>query len=129
MAGSVSKGLKTTFVLYAFFAGVLGLIYLVLPVAWGKLVGWPPGEAFDHRIIGATFLAFGFGSWLAARRQSWAEVCVVVQMNALWTGLATLLMVWGLVSGDLPTLGWVYVVAVGGFALAFISGYARHSSG
>lgn len=129
MTAQISNRLKTIFMLYAIFAFILGFLYLLMPVAWGNLVDWIPAQPFDHRIIGAAFLAFGLGAWLAARKTSWDQVSVVVQMNLVWTVLATALMVWGMVAGGLPTLGWVYVVAVGGFALAFLMSYFEHSRG
>lgn len=127
MTEPISARLKTIFLVHAVFAGILGLLYLVVPERWGALVSWPPAEPFDHRIIGATFLAFGWASWLARKQTSWARVQVIVQMNVLWCTLATLLMVAGLVGGGLPALGWVYVVCVGAFALAFALSYLEHA--
>ena len=126
MTRSISNRLKTVFMLYAIFAVVLGFLYLVMPVAWGNLVNWIPAQPFDHRIIGATFLAFGLGSWLAARKAAWDQVSLVVQMNVIWTVLATLLLLWGVSLGGLPTLGWVYVISVGAFAIAFVLAYLEH---
>ncbi len=128
MSASVSSGLKTTLLLHALFAGILGVFYFAVPVRWGELVGWPPAQPLDHRVIGAAFLAFALASWLARGAGSWGEVRIVVAMHALFATLATLLLVWALLTADVPALGWVYVVIVGAFAVAFILAYRQHSS-
>ena len=127
MARPVSSGLKTTFLLFALFGGALGAIYFLVPVAFGDLVGWTPAEPLDHRVIGSTFLAFALASWLASRESEWSSVRIVTIMNGFWTSLATLLMAWSLLTTEIPTLGWVYVVSVGAFAIAFIVACTRHS--
>lgn len=115
--------------MHAIVGVALGAVYLVMPSAWGDLVGWPAAQPFDHRAIGAAFLAFGFSSYLASKTSSWSEVRILVLMEILFCTVATALMVWGLVIGLLPALGWLYVVLVGGFALAFGVGYSKHAVG
>ncbi len=127
MPASVSNRLRAIFLAYSIFAFVLGLLYLVVPERWGEMVDWVPAQPFDHRVIGAAFLAFGLGAWLARRESDWERVRVVVQMNMFWCLLAALLMAGGLLGGGMPTLGWVYVVAVGGFAVAFILSFFEHT--
>ena len=128
MAGPVSSGLRATFLLHALFGGALGLLYLLVPVAWGRLIGWPPAQPLDHRVIGLAFFAFAVASWMARGVSSWSEVRIVTLMHAFWTSLATLLLAWTLLTQNVPALGWVYVAAVAGFALAFISAYSSHSN-
>ena len=128
MTSPVSTGLRVTFLLHALFGGILGLIYLLFPVAFGDLVDWPPAEPLDHRVIGSAFVAFAIASWLARGESEWPRVRIVTLMNAFWTSLATLLLAWSLLTIDVPLLGWIYVVAVGGFAVAFIFAYTSHSS-
>lgn len=127
MTRPLSSGLRSTFLLHALFGGVLGLIYLLLPVQFGDLVDWPATQPLDHRVIGAAFIAFAIASWLARGETEWSRVRIVTLMHIFWTSLATLLMAWSLLTAGVPVLGWVYVVAVAGFAIAFISAYRRHS--
>lgn len=128
MTRPVSSGLRLTFLLHALFGGVLGLLYLLAPEAFGNVVEWPAERPLDHRVVGLCFLAFAFASWLARSASEWSSVRIVTQMHVFWTSMAALLLAWSLLTQDVPVLGWIYVVAVGGFAVAFISAYTRHSS-
>ena len=127
MATRVSSGLKTTFLLHALFGSILGAIYLLAPGRWGAIIGWPAAQPFDHRVIGCAFLAFGFASWLACGEDAWERVRIVVLMEILFCVLATLLMIWGLLTLPMPALGWLYVLAVGLFAAAFALFYRQHA--
>ena len=126
MERSISSGLKTTFLGHSLVALVLGLVYLVVPTQFGDAVGWPAAQPFDHRVIGTVFIAFGLASALAYRQPLWESVKVVVQMQLAWTVLVSLLMLWGLLAGELPVFGWAYLALVGGFALLFFSFYRGH---
>ena len=126
MESSISSGLKTTFLVHSLVAFVLGLIYLVAPTQFGEAVGWPAAQPFDHRVIGAVFIAFGVASAQAYRQAVWESVKLLVQMQMTWTVLVSALMLWGLLAGDLPVLGWAYFVMVIGFALLFFSFYRGH---
>lgn len=127
MPVEISPGLKLLFFIHCLVALLLGIAYLVFPVAWGELVGWPAAQPFDHRVIGVTFFAAALASWLASKATEWAAVSILVQMNALFSVLAALLCLWGVVAGGLPALGWVYVLILAAFAVAFIGNYLRHA--
>ena len=127
MSRSISSGLKTTFLVHCLVALVLGLVYLLVPTQFGEAVGWPASQPFDHRVIGTVFLAFGVASALAYRQPLWESVKVLVEMQMAWTVLASALILWGLVAGDLPVLGWAYLALVGGFAVLFFSFHRGHN--
>ena len=127
MDQSVSSALRTTLLAHCLIAAVLGALYLAVPTQFGDAVGWPAAQPFDHRVIGTVFLAFAAASALASREQLWERVRVLVQLQIVWTVLASLLMLWGLLAGELPTLGWAYLVLVGGFASLFLAEYRGHT--
>ena len=125
MEKQMSTGLKTTFLVHFFLGLIFGLIYLLMPEAWGKLVGWPIREIPPYRLIGAAMLGFAASSWLSYKATSWEKVKIVVQMEIVWTVLGALVMLWGLLFAAVPVIGWVNFVILGGFAAAFIVFYAR----
>ena len=125
MINPYAHGLKRTFILHAVLGLGFGLIYLLLPEAWGQLINWPVLDPTPFRLIGAVMLALGLSSWLAYQARTWEQVKIIVQLEIIWTVLATLVMVYGLLFVDLPVFGWLYVATFGGFALAFSWFYIR----
>ncbi|HLE29917.1 MAG TPA: hypothetical protein VI793_17455 [Anaerolineales bacterium] len=125
MDRQVSRGLKTTFLVHFIVGGIFGLIYLLIPEAWGNLVAWPVKEPAIYRLIGAALLGFAASSWLAYRETAWEKVKIVVQMEIVWPILGTLVMLWGLIFAGLPAIGWLNAVILAGFAVAFSVFYAR----
>jgi len=125
MEKQIPSGLKTTFLVHFIVALIVGLIYLLIPDVQGNLVGWPIKEPTVYRLIGAAILGFGTSSWLAYKETAWEKVKIVVQMEIVWTILGTLVNLWGQIFAGLPAVGWVNVVILGGFAVAFSVFYFR----
>ncbi len=125
MEKQMARGLKTLFLVHFIVALIFGLIYLLLPQAWGNLVGWPVREVPPYRLIGAALLGFASASWLSYKATAWEKVKIVVQMEIIWTVLGALVMLWGLLFAAVPVAGWLNFVLLAGFAAAFAVFYAR----
>ena len=125
MEKQISSGLKTTFLVHFIVGLAFGLIYLLIPEAWGNLISWPILEPTVYRLVGAAMLGFATSSWLAYRETAWEKVKIVVQMEIVWTTLGALVMLWGLIFAGLPAFGWVNTVILAGFAAAFSAFYFR----
>ena len=125
MEKQMASGLKTLFLVHFVLALIFGLIYLLMPEAWGNLVGAPVREVPPYRLIGAALLAFAASSWLSYKATLWEKVKIVVQMEIVWTVLAALVILWGLLFAAVPVAGWFNFVLHAGFAAAFIVFYAR----
>lgn len=125
MEKRISTGLKTTFLVHLIVGGIFGLIYLLIPDVWGDFVGWPIQDPTVYRLLGAAILGYAASSWWAYQAGVWEKVKIVVQMEIVWTLLATLVMLWGLFFAGAPLFGWVTVVIMGGFAIAYIVFYLR----
>jgi hypothetical protein len=125
MEKQISSGLRTTFLVHFVVALIFGLIYLLIPGAWGTLINWPIQEPAVYRLLGAAMLGFGTSSWLAYRETAWDRVKIVILMEIVWTILGTLVMLWGLIFAGLPAFGWVNAVLLGAFAVAFSMFYFR----
>lgn len=125
MDKGISSGLKTTFLIHAIIALIFGLLYLLIPETLGKFIDWPTTEPEVFRTIGAAVLAFGASSFWCYRASSWEAVKIVVQTEIVWTVLATLVMLYGLLFANLPAFAWVNTILMGGFAAAFIVFYTK----
>ncbi len=125
METRISPALKTTFLLHAIVATLFGFVYLLIPGWFGKLINWPMQEVEAYRLLGAAILGFGTSSWLAYRENTREAVIVVVRMELVWTGLGTLVMLYGVLLADLPAFTWVNIVILAAFAVLFSVFYPR----
>jgi uncharacterized protein YjeT (DUF2065 family) len=128
MEKTISPGLKVTFLAGSFVAGIFGLIYMLVPEAYQKLIGVPikqPTETTAFREFGASLLALATGAWLGFRETSVDNVKIVIQMVIVWMVLGALVMLWCLFSFDLPAIYWLYFAIFAGFAIAFSVFYPR----
>lgn len=124
MEKHISSGLKTTFLVHIIVGAIFGLVNFLVPEVW-NLGGVLVKEPMMYRLVGAAILGYTASSWWAYRETSWEKVKIVVQMEIVWTILATLAFLWGLLFAGLPTLLWINAVIMGGFAAAFSFFYPR----
>jgi len=125
MEKQILPGLRTTFLVHIFVGAFFGLIYLLIPETWGDLIGWPMKDPDLYRTLGAAVLGFTASSWFAYKATGWERVKIVVQAEIVWTILATLVLLLGLLFRGLPAIGWLSAVIMGGFAAAFSFFYSR----
>jgi hypothetical protein len=119
MEKKISPGLKTTFLIHFIAALFFGFFFLLIPEIWGNLVNWPIKDPPVYRLLGAALMSFGVSSWLAYKATTWENVKIVVQMEIVWTVLGSLVTLWALLFAGLPVFGWVNVVILAAFAVAF----------
>ena len=128
MEKKISNGLKYTFIFHFIVAIVFGLTYLLIPYQWATIVQWPLRETFPYRLLGAALLGFGVSSWLAFKNQLWESVKIVVVMEIVWCGLGTVVMLWGMFTQGLPSIGWLNTVLMAFFAVTFCFFLIREKS-
>jgi hypothetical protein len=122
-------GLRITFLVHMFVAGIFGIVFLLIPETFGNMSGFPVNilaVVSVQRSVGAAFLAFATSSWFAYKEAMWDRVKIVVQMEIIMTILGALAMVWGLLSGGFPVVDWMFVAILVVFAIAFIIFYSRN---
>jgi len=124
-------GLRVTFLVNVFVAGIFGVVFLLIPETYGSMTAFPvslgmvdPTDGLT-RVIGANQVAFATGSWFAYKETIWDRVKIVVQMDIVFTILGTLALVWALLFGGFPGVDWMNVAILVAFAIAFITFYSR----
>ena len=129
MEKEMSYGLRILFLVHMVVAGIFGIIFLLIPETYASISGFPvkiPEVVSLERFVGATLLAFGTSSWLAYKQTMWNRVKIVVQLDIVFSILAALALVWGLLSGGFPTVDWMEAAIFVVFAIAFITFYSRN---
>jgi hypothetical protein len=124
MEKKVSSGLKTTFLVHIIIGLIFGIGMLLFPNAWAAL-GVPVKEPNMYRLVGGAILGFTSSSWWAYKEPSWEKVKIVVQMEIVWTILATLVILYGLLFAGLPAVEWMNAIIMACFAAAFTYFYSR----
>lgn len=127
--GDVPPDLPLVFRVHALVAGLVGALYLVFPSFWTNLTGMEVTATVAWRLTGATLLALAISSWLAAGEREWDRVRIVVVLEAFWSGLAAVVVAWGILAEGLPPLEWVSAGALAAFAAAFAWMYQRAPEG
>jgi hypothetical protein len=115
----ISSGLKNTFLIHIFVGGIFGLIYLFIPEMFGGWINWPVTDTEMYRVVGAAILGFTVSSVYGYRAKSWDEVKIIVRTEIVWTALAALVMLYGVLFTGLPAFAWVNAILLAGFAVAF----------
>ena len=121
----ISSGLKTLFLVHFVLGLVFGLLYLLIP---GVFMGWfgvPVTDDVVYRTAGAAVLAFTASSWYCYKAAEWDKVKIVVQAEIVWTVLATLVLLYGLLFAGQPAAEWINTIIMAGFAVAFIYYYSK----
>jgi hypothetical protein len=121
MNGLTSKGMRVLLLVYGIFFGVYGLLHIVSP----ELVG--AKDPAIERVLGAAALAFAIGALLAYLERTWEKVRMLVLTLAVWMGLYTLTMVWGLVTGEIIAMAWGPALIGAVFAVLLIGLYIREN--
>jgi hypothetical protein len=124
MEKKISSGLKTTFLVHAILGVLFGIVFVIYPQAWNAF-GANIQEPETFRLVGAAVLGFVSSSWWAYRETEWEKVKIVVQAEIVWTGLAALVVLFGLLFAGLPAIEWLIVIIMAAFAIAFYYFYTK----
>ncbi len=125
MEKQISKGLKYTFLAHGILGLIFGLGDLLFPNLLESLYASLVLDPGLYRVLGAAILAFTASSWLAYMETAWERVKIVVQMEMVWTILATLVILWLVFVGGRPMGELGNAIVLGGFAAAFSFFYFR----
>jgi len=121
----ISSGLKTLFLVHFVVGLMFGLPLLLIPGIYMAWFGMFVPDVEPYRMVGAAILAFTASSWFCYLAAEWDKVKIVVQAEIVWTVLATLVLLYGLLFARLPTAEWINAIIMAGFAVAFIYFYSK----
>ena len=126
MERQITPGLRNTFLIHGVMMTIFALIYLFFPVLWGDLTGCLSNQVPQvFRIFGTAILGLAIASLLAFRETSWDAVKVVAQTECILNILFPIVILLALLFWDLPKIGWMYLVLMSGFGVAFNIFYPR----
>jgi len=121
----ISSGLKTLFLVHFVVGLVFGLPLLLIPGIYMGWFGMFVPDVEPYRMVGAAILAFAASSWFCYQAAEWDKVKIVVQAEIVWTVLATLALLYGLLFARQPAAEWINAIIMAGFAVAFIYFYSK----
>jgi hypothetical protein len=115
----MSKALRTTFVVHATVAVVFGALMLFIPGRFLKALGWVPIDPIISRLLGAALLALAWSSFRGWRASEWAEVAILVELEAAFTVLACVGLLRHLLFARYPLVVWLDLAVFALFAIAW----------
>jgi hypothetical protein len=124
----MSKALRITFLIHAIVAVVLGALMLLIPGRFLQAAGWAPIDPIISRLLGAALLALAWGSFRGWRASEWAEVAILVEVEAAFTVLACVGFLRHLLFANYPIIVWLDFALFLVFAVAWCYFLIRHRS-
>jgi hypothetical protein len=121
----ISSGLRTLFLVHFIVGLVFGLPLLLIPGIYMGWFGMSVPDVEPYRMVGAAILAFTASSWYSYKAAEWDRVKIVVQAEIVWTVLATLALLYGLLLAGQPAAEWINAIIMAGFAVAFVYFYSK----
>jgi hypothetical protein len=116
----MSKALKTTFLVHAVVAALAGLLLLLIPGRFLQALGWAPIDPILSRLLGAAFLALAWSSFRGWRASEWAQVAILVELEAAFTVLGCVGLLRHLLFSRYPLMVWLVFAVLLVFAIAWL---------
>ena len=117
---TVSKTLNITFLIHAIVSFLGGLLLLIIPGRTLLFFNWAPIDPILSRILGAALLALGWSSFRGWQATKWAQVQIVVELEAAFTALACVSLLRHLLFAHYPLMVWLLFAVFFIFAVAWI---------
>jgi hypothetical protein len=116
---TMPKAMRTTFLIHALVCVVGGLLLLIIPGRTLLALGWAPIDPILGRVLGAALLALGWSSFRGWQATEWAQVRVVVELEAVFSALACVGLLRHLLFAHWPLTVWLLFAVFFLFALAW----------
>ena len=116
----MSKALKTTFLVHAVVAALAGALLLLIPGRFLQALGWAPIDPILSRLLGAAFLALAWSSFRGWRASEWAQVAILVELEAVFTVLGCVGLLRHLLFSRYPLMVWLVFALFLAFAIAWL---------
>ncbi len=116
----MSKALKTTFLVHAVVAALVGALLLLIPGRTLQALGWAPIDPLVSRLLGAAFLALAWGSFRGWRASQWAQVAILVELEAVFAVLGCVGLLRHLLFSRYPLMVWLVFAVLLVFAITWL---------
>ena len=116
----MSKALKITFLVHGIVSRILGALMLLIPGRFLTILGWAPIDPIISRLLGAALLALAWSSFRGWRATEWAEVAILVELEAAFCVLACVGLLRHLIIAYYPLIVWLDFAVFAVFAIAWI---------
>lgn len=116
----MSKALKTTFLIHGIVSLTLGALMLLIPGRFLMALGWAPIDPIISRLLGAALLALAWSSFRGWRATEWAEVAILVELEAAFCVLACVGLLRHLLIASYPFIVWLDFAVFLVFAIAWV---------
>jgi hypothetical protein len=116
----MSKELRTTFLIHAVTSVIFGALLFFIPGRFLEWIKWAPIDPIASRVLGAAFLALAWSSYRGSRAQSWAQVALLVELEAAVTVLACIGLARHLFFWRYPVWPWIFFAIFAIFAVAWV---------
>ena len=108
--------LKYTFLIHMIVAFVLGAWFFIAPNTWVDVVSWPYYDPSVDRVMASLMIGLGVTSLLGFKADSYEKVEIVVIGEIVYSILATIGMLWFMLTEVAPVIGW----ALAGLPVLFL---------
>lgn len=128
----MTRSTRITFGVHWIVALVLGLPLLLAPGRFFDFINWAPSEQefiaalpLVSRMFGAALIALAWSSFRSWRAAAWEQVAIVVELEIVFTVLASIGLLRHLLFDEYPWTVWANLGLLILFAIAWIVAYFR----
>ena len=116
----MSKALKSTFLIHAIVAFLVGAPLLVAPGRFLGLFSWAPVDPLLDRVLGAALLGLAWSSYRGWKATDKAQVAVLLEMDAIFCVLSSLGLLRHLLIAYYPPIVWLLFAVLLVFAVTWL---------
>lgn len=123
------KSLRIIFAVHAVVGFIFGLPLLAAPGRFLGLFGWAPVDPLLSRLLGAALIALAWSSYRGYRAAERRQVVLLLEVEALFCGLACVGMTRHMWGYHWPWYVWTLLGLLTAFTVAWLWGLLRKDEG
>ena len=124
----MSKLLRITFAVHTVVALVIGSLLLIIPGRFLLAIGWAPIDPIISRLLGASLLGLAWGSFRGWRARDYAEVRLIVELEAVFAVMACVGVLRHLLVAKWPFMVWFLFIVLAVFAFLWVYSWVRYEA-
>jgi hypothetical protein len=116
---TISKSLRTWFVIHCILDVMFAIPMMVAPVAFLSLFGWPTVDPFMTRLVAAALMGIGIESYLG--RNAGVEAYQgMLNLKIIWSAFAILGLLISVLTLGGPWTAWLIIAIFVGFNILWV---------